>query len=195
MTWLKRLQKRLLNVLTIWIREDILVIRKGLYISRNKCVYFYCLLNKHEMFHLFRLCLQRFMENICTTHPRETVFMARNVMALMGIFSIFPQAGLINFIVFLQVCHWISKPWFYSTEILLFVLIPRYCCFRVTYVWRCNMYICNHENNVPSRLSPQSLCGNSFTWAHDVWFVHYVYHMHKCMSCHKATMVIPDRVH
>ena len=32
-----------------------------------------------------------------------------------------------------------------------------------------NIYICNHENNVPSRLSPQWLCGNSCTWAHDVW--------------------------
>ena len=30
------------------------------------------------------------------------------------------------------------------------------------------IYICNHENNVPSRLSPQWLCGNSCTWAHDV---------------------------
>ena len=28
--------------------------------------------------------------------------------------------------------------------------------------------MCNHENNVPSRLSPQWLCGNSCTWAHDV---------------------------
>ena len=25
-----------------------------------------------------------------------------------------------------------------------------------------------HKNNVPSRLSPQWLCGNSCTWAHDV---------------------------
>ena len=24
--------------------------------------------------------------------------------------------------------------------------------------------MCNHENNVPSRLSPQWLCGNSCTW-------------------------------
>ena len=32
------------------------------------------------------------------------------------------------------------------------------------------IYICNHENNVPSRLSPQWLCGNSCTWAHDVRF-------------------------
>ena len=30
------------------------------------------------------------------------------------------------------------------------------------------IYICNHENNVPSRLSTQWLCGNSCTWAHDV---------------------------
>ena len=28
--------------------------------------------------------------------------------------------------------------------------------------------MCNDENNVPSRLSSQWLCGNSFTWAHDV---------------------------
>ena len=27
----------------------------------------------------------------------------------------------------------------------------------------------NYENNVPSQLSPQWLCGNSFTWAHNVW--------------------------
>ena len=33
------------------------------------------------------------------------------------------------------------------------------------------IYICNHENNVPSGLSPEWLCGNSCTWAHDVRFV------------------------
>ena len=30
------------------------------------------------------------------------------------------------------------------------------------------VYICNYENNVPSRLSPQWLCGNSCSLAHDV---------------------------
>ena len=30
------------------------------------------------------------------------------------------------------------------------------------------IYTCNHENNVPSRLLPQWLCGNSRTWVHDV---------------------------
>ena len=32
------------------------------------------------------------------------------------------------------------------------------------------IYICNHENNVPSRLLPQWLCGNHAlgTWVHDV---------------------------
>ena len=33
---------------------------------------------------------------------------------------------------------------------------------------RCAQYICNHEINVPSCLSPQWLCGNVRTWAHDV---------------------------
>ena len=28
--------------------------------------------------------------------------------------------------------------------------------------------VCNHENNVPSWLSPQWRHGNSCTWAHDV---------------------------
>ena len=30
------------------------------------------------------------------------------------------------------------------------------------------MYVCNHEDNLPSRLSPQWLSGNSCTWAYDV---------------------------
>ena len=30
--------------------------------------------------------------------------------------------------------------------------------------------ICNHENKVPSQLSPQWLCGNSCTWPHDARF-------------------------
>ena len=30
------------------------------------------------------------------------------------------------------------------------------------------IYICHHEKNVPSLLSPQWLCGNSCTWEHDV---------------------------
>ena len=51
--------------------------------------------------------------------------------------------------------------------------------------------ICNHENNVPSRLSPQCLCGNSCTWAHDV----RLHHVRKCMSCHKAIVVITGRAH
>ena len=45
--------------------------------------------------------------------------------------------------------------------------------------------ICNHKNNVPSLLSPQWLCGNSCT----------VHHVPKCMSCHKAIVVITGRAH
>ena len=47
------------------------------------------------------------------------------------------------------------------------------------------IYICNHENNVPPRLSPQWLCGNSCTWAS----------VPKWMSCHKAIVVITGRAH
>ena len=63
-----------LNVLTIWIREEILVICKRLYKSRKKCGYFYYLTNKYTIFHLFGLFLQRFMENLCTIHPRVISF-------------------------------------------------------------------------------------------------------------------------
>ena len=38
------------------------------------------------------------------------------------------------------------------------------------------IYICNHENNMPSRISPQRLCG-------------------KCMSCDIAIVVITGRAH
>ena len=51
------------------------------------------------------------------------------------------------------------------------------------------IHICYHENNVLSPLSPQWLCGNSCTWAHDV------HHVPKCMSSHKAIVVITGRAH
>ena len=38
------------------------------------------------------------------------------------------------------------------------------------------IYIYYHENNVPSRLSPQWPRGNSCTWTHDVRFIYiYIY--------------------
>ena len=40
------------------------------------------------------------------------------------------------------------------------------------------IYKCNHENNVPSWLSPQ-----------------IIHHVVKCMSCHKANVVITGRAH
>ena len=59
------------------------------------------------------------------------------------------------------------------------------------------IYIYNHENNVPSRLSPQWLCGSSCTWAHDVRLscAQAVPHVPKCVSWHKAIMVITRRAH
>ena len=43
------------------------------------------------------------------------------------------------------------------------------------------IYICSHENNVSSWLSPQWHCGNSCTWAHDralCTYVHMTVHTH-----------------
>ena len=39
------------------------------------------------------------------------------------------------------------------------------CLFSYIYIYT---HIFYHENNVPSRLLPQWLCGNSCTWAHEV---------------------------
>ena len=103
---------------------------------RRRCGYIYYLLNKHKVFHLLGLCLQRFMEHLCTTHPTVIAFMVRDIIALNSISSIFPLAGLIKLMVYLQICHWRSKQVFYRTKILFFILIPRYGCFGVTYVSR-----------------------------------------------------------
>ena len=43
----------------------------------------------------------------------------------------------------------------------------------------------------PSRLSPQWLCGNSCICG----IVATVHHVPKCMSCHKAIVVITGRAH
>ena len=87
-----------LNVLTIWIREEMLVICKLLYKSRKKSGYFDCFPNKHKIFHLFGLCLQRFMENLCTTSI-VIAFMVRDIIVLKGIFSIFLLVGLVKLMV------------------------------------------------------------------------------------------------
>ena len=118
--WLKRLQKQNLTMC------------KRLYKSRKKCSYFYCLPNKHKIFHLFWLCLKRFMENLCTA-PTVIAFMVRDVMALIGIFSIFLLAGPVILMVLFIDLSLISKQVFYITKSLFFVLIPWYNCFRVTY--------------------------------------------------------------
>ena len=45
------------------------------------------------------------MENLCATHPTVIAFMVRDIMALNGIFNIFPVAGLIKRMVYLKMCH------------------------------------------------------------------------------------------
>ena len=58
--------------------------------------------------------------------------------------------------------------------------------------------MCNHESKVPSRLSPQWPCGSSCTWAHNLWLKKHsanVHHVPKCISCHKAIVMITGRAH
>ena len=40
------------------------------------------------------------------------------------------------------------------------------------------MLLCYYGNNVPSRLSPQWLCGKSCTWAHDVRLIYIYIYIH-----------------
>ena len=48
---------------------------------------------------------------------------------------------------------------------VLYILYNIYIIYIYIYIY---IYICNHENNVLSRLSPQWFYGDSCTWAHDV---------------------------
>ena len=75
--------------------------------------------------------------------------------------------------------------------LLVFFFLDYYIITEI-YILNIYIYIFNHENNVPSCLSRQWLCGNSCTWGHDV---HHVHDVPKCMSCHKAIMVITGRAH
>ena len=43
------------------------------------------------------------------------------------------------------------------------------CAYTYIYIY---IYISYHESNVPSRLSPQWLCGNSCTWAPHIYYAH-----------------------
>ena len=52
----------------------------------------------------------------------------------------------------------------------IYISISMYIYIYIYYIY-IYIYIYNHENNVPSRLSLQSLRGNSCTWAHNVRFV------------------------
>ena len=94
-SWLLNLLKLL--IFLKWLKQN-LTICKRLYKSRKKCSYFYCLPNKHKIFHLLGLCWQRFMESLCTT-ATVIAFTVRDVMALKGIFSIFLLAGLVKLMV------------------------------------------------------------------------------------------------
>ena len=45
-----------------------MICKQHLYKYRKKCGYFIYLLSKHKIFLLSGQCLQRLMENLCTTH-------------------------------------------------------------------------------------------------------------------------------
>ena len=66
------------------------------------------LTKKHEMIlcllALF-LRLERFMEKLCTAHLALIAFIVRDIISVSDIFSIFPLAEVIKFVVYLNKCH------------------------------------------------------------------------------------------
>ena len=54
------------------------------------------------------------------------------------------------------------------------------------------IYKFNHKNNVPSQLSPRWLCGNSWTWVHDVWLSHSAWATAKFMQDLSIPCVVGD---
>ena len=65
---------------------------------QKNCYYFFCLPNKHKVFHLLGQSLQRFTGSSCTT-ATVIAFRVKDVMALKDIFSIFLQAGIVKLMV------------------------------------------------------------------------------------------------
>ena len=57
-----------------------------------------------------------------------------------------------------------------SIHIYLYIFIYIYIYIYICICMYIHIYICYHENNVPSRLSPQWLRGNLCTWARDDCF-------------------------
>ena len=68
----------------------------------------------------------------------------------------------------------ISLPWL-SNELLWSVNKLKqglWCTIWLSYIYiYIYIYICYHEYHVPSRLSPQWLCDNSCTWAHEPYII------------------------
>ena len=60
--------------------------------------------------------------------------------------------------IYIYIYIYVKYIYIYMLNIYIYILNSK---MRIT-------YICNHENNVSSRLSLQWLCGNSCTWTHDV---------------------------
>ena len=81
------------------------------------------------------------------------------------------------FVFLLLYTHWFLVQ-IYIYVLLYIIIYIMY----IIYMYNISTHICNYENNVPSPLSLQWFCGNSCTQT--------VHHVPKCMSCHKATVVI-----
>ena len=85
-----------------------------------------------------------------------------------------------------------SKLWFYNTMVYNISDHELFMTHRVLKSHRskiCLIYMQSWEQCAPFQWSPQWLCDNSCTWAHDV------HHVPKCMSYHKAIVVITRRAH
>ena len=98
----------------------------NIYANPEKKVFFtdldiYYLLKKQKILRLFALFLflQRFMENLCTTHPTVVAFIVRNIISLNEIFSIFPLAEVIRPVVYLNMSLNIKDSVLYDRNFIL----------------------------------------------------------------------------
>ena len=90
--------------------KEILVISKHLYKSSEKCYFYYLgvftiFLMSKIVWIMFKKIHGKFMYITSCSDS----FHVRNIMALNGIFSIFPLAEIIKRMVYLKMSHWILK--------------------------------------------------------------------------------------
>ena len=112
---------------------------------------------------LFFRELQLITVLFCDSNMSWSTRFVRLSKIVCGIFYFRCRFAFVKVYIFVQQNAWKLANYIYTYTIHTYIY---------TYIHtHTHVYLCNYQKNVRSRLSPQWLCGNSCTWAHDVPWV------------------------